>query len=60
MVIALQDQKDMIEIWIYQKWMDVGDELEERTFAFVSTKSLHIISRDEIIPSRFEWSMLEW
>ena len=34
--------------------MDVGDELEERTFTFVSTKSLHIISRDEIIPSEFE------
>ena len=34
--------------------MDVEDELDERTFAFVSTKSLHVISRDETIPFRFE------
>ena len=54
MVIALQDQKDMIEIWIYKKWMDVGDEHEERTFAFVGTKSLNIISCDETIPSGIE------
>ena len=33
--------------------MDVGDELEERTFAFVSKKSLHVISRDETISSGF-------